>query len=133
MLKMLLTASAFLLALPFAPVQADDDVKEAVFSALERQIIAEYYREHDRDRDEEGNGKGKNKGKSKSLPPGIAKNLERGKPLPPGIQKTRLPNELQQKLPPAPEGHERVVVDGKVLLIDIATGIIRDKLEEAID
>ncbi|MDX1443630.1 MAG: hypothetical protein R3270_07625, partial [Gammaproteobacteria bacterium] len=106
MLKTLLTASAFLLALPFAPAQADDDVKEAVFSAMERQIIAEYYRERrgNDDGKRKGNGSDKGKGKSKSLPPGIAKNLERGKPLPPGIQKTRLPNELQQKLPPAPEG-----------------------------
>ena len=136
MMKTLLTFAAALLVLPLAQAaQADDTVEEAVFSAMEKKIIAEYYRDQragdDADRGQgKGQGRGEGKGKSKSLPPGIAKNLERGKPLPPGIRKTRLPDELQQKLPAPPEGHERVVVDGRVLLVDIATGIIRDKLEE---
>ena len=105
------------------PLASAGDTAEIVFDAIQRQIIAEYYREH---RTEHPGGKGKRKG----LPPGIARNLERGKTLPPGIAKRPLPDALERRLPPPPEGHERVIVDGRVLLIDIATGLIRDKLED---
>lgn len=98
------------------------DPREIVFEALERQIIAEYSRQH-------GSGKPAGK-KAKGLPPGIAKNLERGKTLPAGIARKQLPAALQAKLPAAPAGHERVIVNGRVLLVDIATGVIRDKLDD---
>lgn len=98
------------------------DPREIVFEALERQIIAEYSRQH-------GSGKPAGK-KAKGLPPGIAKNLERGKTLPAGIARRQLPAALQAKLPAAPAGHERVIVNGRVLLVDIATGVIRDKLDD---
>jgi len=57
-------------------------------------------------------------------------NLQRGKPLPPGIAKQQLPDSLLRRLPPVPRGYERVVVDGKVLLIEIATQVIRDVLTD---
>ncbi|NJD30600.1 MAG: hypothetical protein FIB04_01775 [Gammaproteobacteria bacterium] len=72
------------------------------------------------------------KPKGKPLPPGIAKNLARGKPLPPGIARQQLPPDLVRQLPPVPSGYERVVVDGRVLLVDIATQIIHDVLMEAV-
>ena len=62
-----------------------------------------------------------------SLPPGIAKNLARGKPLPPGIAKRALPGGLQPRLPAYP-GHEVVIVDRDVILVDIATQVIVDIL-----
>jgi hypothetical protein len=62
-----------------------------------------------------------------SLPPGIAKNLGRGKPLPPGIAKRALPSGLQTKLPSYP-GHEVIIVDRDVILVDIATQMIVDIL-----
>lgn len=73
------------------------------------------------------------KGKqSKALPPGIARNLQRGKPLPPGIAKQALPSRLVQLLPPAPRGYERIVVAGKILLVEVATQVIHDVLEDVI-
>ena len=72
-----------------------------------------------------------NKG-TKTLPPGIAKNLQRGKPLPPGIAKRALPGDLRVQLPDVPDGFERVVVGGKILLVEIATQLIHDVLEDII-
>jgi hypothetical protein len=62
-----------------------------------------------------------------SLPPGIAKNLARGKPLPPGIAKRVLPGGLATRLPSYP-GHEVIIVDRDVILVDIATQVIVDIL-----
>ncbi|MFT3725732.1 MAG: anti-virulence regulator CigR family protein [Hyphomonadaceae bacterium] len=62
-----------------------------------------------------------------SLPPGIAKNLARGKALPPGIAKRALPGGLASQLPSYP-GHEIVVVDRDVFLVNVATQIIVDIL-----
>lgn len=62
-----------------------------------------------------------------SLPPGIAKNLARGKPLPPGIAKRGMPAGLAGKLPSYP-GHEVIIVDRDVILVNAATQIIVDIL-----
>lgn len=108
---------------------------------VERQIILRYYQQladeqyggHSH-RAEHGHGHGHHvaHGHNGRLPPGIARNLERGKPLPPGIAAHRLPDSLQTRLPPPPKGYQRVVLDGRVLLIDIATRVIRDKLEDVL-
>ena len=98
-----------------------------VFTQDEITIIRDYYAEHPVGQP----GKG-GKQKSKPLPPGIAKNLARGKPLPPGIAKQQLPTDLLRELPPVPQGYDRVVVDGQVLLVDIATQVIADVIEGAI-
>jgi hypothetical protein len=98
---------------------------EVVFSHDESTTIRAYFQSHDY---QSAQGK-KNKG-NKALPPGIAKNLERGKPLPPGIAKRSLPADLLAGLPRAPRGYERVIVDGKVLLIEVATQIIHDVLTD---
>jgi hypothetical protein len=68
----------------------------------------------------------------KGLPPGIARNLARGKPLPPGIAKQHLPGELTRALPPVRSGYERVVIDGKVLLVEVATQVVRDVLYDIV-
>ena len=52
--------------------------------------------------------------------------------LPPGIAKQQLPADLARRLPPVPSGYERVVVDGRVLLVEIATQVIHDVLEDLI-
>ncbi len=98
------------------------------FSAGEITIIQDWYRDY-------GNltaAHGKGEKKSKGLPPGIAKNLARGKTLPPGIAKQNLPENLRSALPTPPAGYERIIVDGKVLLVDIATQVIHDMLEDVI-
>ncbi|MEJ2516028.1 MAG: anti-virulence regulator CigR family protein [Gammaproteobacteria bacterium] len=97
---------------------------EVIFSDEEIRVIREYYEE--RGDVERGRGRGK------GLPPGIAKNLARGKPLPPGIAKQALPGDLQRRLPDPRAGHERIIIDGRVLLVEIATGIVRDILTEKI-
>ena len=97
-----------------------------VFSDNEISIISAWYREHD---SSTKRGRGK---KQKGLPPGIARNLARGKALPPGIAKNYLPDTLRHALPEPPHGHERIIVDGKILLVEIATGIIHDILMDVI-
>jgi Ni/Co efflux regulator RcnB len=98
-----------------------------VFTDNEISVIRAYYRDNTANYSNKGNGKGK-----QSLPPGIAKNLQRGKSLPPGIAKQVLPISLIDLLPPPPRGYERFAIDGKVLLIEIATQVIHDVLEDLI-
>jgi hypothetical protein len=98
---------------------------QVVFSDGEASIIRAYYRDHSAPQ------KSKKKGKQ-GLPPGIAKNLQRGKPLPPGIAKRALPSGLIDLLPPPRRGFERVVLSGKVLLVEVATQVIHDVLEDVI-
>jgi Ni/Co efflux regulator RcnB len=99
-----------------------------VFSKDEIAIIYNYYAQG---HDDPGHAQHKQQ-KGKPLPPGIAKNLARGKPLPPGIAMQRLPDELVRALPPPHPGYERVVVDGRVLLVEIATQVIHDVLMDAV-
>jgi hypothetical protein len=58
------------------------------------------------------------------------KNLQRGKPLPPGIAKRALPYELRSRLSRPPAGHDRFVVAGKILLVELGTQIVRDILTD---
>lgn len=108
------------------PVQADGSVS-VVFSDSEARIIASWYREHGSEVGSRGHGK-----KPGGLPPGIAKNLARGKALPPGIAKQYLPGDLAAELPRPPVGYERIIVDGKILLVEIATRVIHDILTDAV-
>ena len=125
MFKTLLIAVTFSVFLS-TPSAAVDVGISVVFSEREMTIVHEYYRDHG-----VSTKRGKGKG-SKSLPPGIAKNLRRGKPLPPGIAKQGLPTGLIELLPRAPKGFERIEVAGKVLLVEIATQIIHDVLEDIV-
>ena len=102
-----------------------------VFTDDEIQIIGAWYSDHGSS-SHQGNGNGNGKGKHKGLPPGIEKNLARGKPLPPGIAKRYLPDGLIKALPAPPKGYERIIVDGKVLLVEIATQVIHDVLMDVV-
>jgi len=117
-------AAAILLVIS-VPSSAGEVGVQVVFSDGEASTIRAYYRDHSTAR--HGNKKGK-----KRLPPGIAKNLQRGKPLPPGIAKQVLPDSLVDLLPPPPHGFERVRLAGKILLVEIATQVIHDVLEDVI-
>jgi hypothetical protein len=108
-----------------ATATAGDASVQVVFTDGEIAIISAYYKDGD------ASHKGKRK-VNKGLPPGIVKNLQRGKPLPPGIAKQALPSRLIELLPPPPRGFERVVLSGKVLLVEIATQVIHDVLEDVI-
>jgi Ni/Co efflux regulator RcnB len=102
---------------------------DVTFSDGEASIIRAYYRDHTASQNGKNNGKSKG---GKALPPGIAKNLQRGKSLPPGIAKQALPSGLISRLPPPPKGYERIELSGKVLLIEIATQVIHDVLEDIV-
>jgi Ni/Co efflux regulator RcnB len=108
------------------PAMADGGIS-VEFSDEEVRIIGAWYEEHD-----SGAGRGGGKNRQKGLPPGIAKNLARGKPLPPGIAKQQLPDGLVHALPAPPRGYERIIVDGKVLLVDVATQVIHDILTDIV-
>jgi len=117
-----IAAAMLLLAVPSDAGEIGIDV---VFTDREASIIRAYYQDHSEPRN------GKNKGR-KGLPPGIEKNLERGKRLPPGIAKQVLPSGLRNQLPPPPSGFERIEISGKVLLVEVATQVIHDVLEEIV-
>lgn len=70
--------------------------------------------------------------KRKTLPPGLARHLQRHGTLPPGLQKRTLPEGLEARLPRLPHGQERVIVDNDVVLIEEATGLILDIIEDVI-
>ena len=126
--------SVLLLSFTTTSASAADVGISVEFSDNEISVISAYYRDHSVTYSKNGNGEkgnGNNKGQ-KSLPPGIAKNLQRGKSLPPGIAKQVLPADLVKLLPAPPRGFERIEIDGKVLLVEIATQVIHDVLEDLI-
>ena len=128
MMRRFVTLSAVLLAgwTVNTAVYAADVGGTVSFSDGELQAIHAFYRESQPRR---GGGMG---GGRQGLPPGIAKNLERGKALPPGLQTASLPVSLEENLPPAPDGYERIVVDAKILLVETATRLIADVIAGAI-
>ena len=125
------TAAAVLMINLAGSAMAGEAGISVVFTDHETSVIRAYYRDSSATHSSKGNGNGKGKPR-KSLPPGIAKNLERGKGLPPGIAKQVLPTGLIDRLPKPPKGFERLAVDGKVLLVEIATQVIHDVLEDVI-
>lgn len=128
MKRTIIATALVLFGLPGLASQASAEVGvSVVFSDDEIRIIGAWYSEHGSGA-HHGNGKHKHKG----LPPGIAKNLGRGKPLPPGIAKQYLPDGLVKALPAPPKGYERIIVDGKVLLVEIATQVIHDVLMDVV-
>ena len=116
------TIAVSLLPLRASATEVSVDIR---FSTNETAIIRAYYDRHRSDASDR-------KGRGRTLPPGIAKNLARGKPLPPGIAKSNLPADLATRLPPVREGYERVVIDGRILLVEIATRMIHDVIEDTI-
>ena len=100
---------------------------EVTFDDTEIETIRAYYRDHGSN---DGHGNKHGKAKNKYLPSGIAKNMQRGKPLPPGLAKRYLPNDLIIELPPLPSGYERIIVVGKILIVEISTQIIHDVLSD---
>jgi len=108
-----------------SPATAGELRVDVHFSSHETAIIREYFQEGH-------SNKSHGKKSAKSLPPGIEKNLRRGKSLPPGIAKQALPVDLSGRLPPPAIGYERIVVSGKILLVEVATQVIHDILTDAI-
>ena len=126
---------------------------DQIFSEIERAVIERYYRRvvgsgeatghagggGDAKASGKGRGKHKSKGKGrKGLPPGLAKRdslppgLARKQQLPPGLRKEPLPADLERQLPPVQPGLERVLVEGRAVLIERATNRVLDVLEDVI-
>ena len=114
---------------PTPVVVAAGSAAAVSFGAEHAALIRAYYAEESSG---SGSGRGRGRGRSGGLPPGIAKNLQRGKPLPPGIAKQYLPPDLLVRLPPLSAGLEYVVIAGKLLLVEIATQVVRDVLIDAL-
>ena len=154
-IAMVLVAACMTYAgLAAAPAQAQrsssgptgDEVLDIVFSTVEQRIIEDYFGV--RVRDEDGRragrhgpkhkGKGRGRGRGGGLPPGLAKRkslppgLAKRKSLPPGLAKRDLPSGLDGRLGPPSHGTERIIVDRNVLLVETATGIVLDILEDVI-
>jgi Ni/Co efflux regulator RcnB len=121
---------AMLVAMLATSVTSAADLS-VVFSKDEIAIIHSYYSQSHDDAGQGKHDKHQHQ-QGKPLPPGIAKNLARGKPMPPGIAKQQLPEALVRALPPVRPGYERVVVDGRVLLVEVATQVIHDVLMDAV-
>lgn len=113
-----------------------DKTVEAIFTALEKRLIREYFGERyhggdDRKADRKGK---KNKGmppglaKKKDLPSGLERQLQRNGRLPPGLEKRRLPDDLESRLPRRDRRYERVIIDNDVVLIETATNVVLDIL-----
>jgi hypothetical protein len=126
-MKYLAATLTLLLVGALAPAAWAEVGVSVEFTGDEIRVIRAWYRD-----DDGQSGSGRGNGKSKGLPPGIAKNLERGKPLPPGIAKQQLPVGLVSALPAPPKGFERIIVDEKVLLVEIATQVIHDILVDVV-
>ena len=117
--SVLVAAAAFVLT----SAACADEISVS-FSRAEVEIIARYYHYAPLPPESRHGGK--------PLPRGIAKQLARGKPLPPGLAKQPLPRDLAVLLPPPPAGHERIVVAGKVLLVEMTTQVVRDVLTDVL-
>lgn len=128
MVKQTICTLAVTLVLALAATADADEIGVQVrFSGAEIAAIRAYYRHEGSLYRDAGNGKG-----HRALPPGIEKNLARGKPLPPGIAKQVLPADLIKVLPAVPRGYERIIVGSKILLVEVATQVIHDILEDIV-
>ena len=91
-----------------------------------------------KDKADKGKGKGKSKGlppglaKRDTLPPGLQRQLEKNGRLPAGLAKRDLPSDLSAKLPKRDNSQEVTVVEDDVVLVDKATGVILDVLNDVV-
>lgn len=123
-------AAALTIALPgcaYRPAGATErertragPLADAVFTALERQIIRDYYRRN----------LPPGLARRDTLPPGLQRQLVRNGRLPPGLEMRALPPDLLARLPSRDRRYERVIVGNDVLLILVATGIILDIIHD---
>ena len=119
---------------------------DGLFTESERQLITEYFhKEHRQDDDADNNQRHKKQKKGKKhkglppglarkeqLPPGLQKQLERNGTLPPGLAKRDLPADLESQLRPVDGSLERVIADSHVMLVEKATGIIKDIIKDIV-
>jgi hypothetical protein len=64
-------------------------------------------------------------------PPANREKLQAGQSLPKGVAGRILPRDLDRSLPPPPAGHERVIVDSDVLMVELGSRRVIDVIPEA--
>ena len=99
----------------------DDDQGRHYYSEHDRDQMRGWYRDHD-DRLPRGLAK------RDELPPGLEKQLRVRGTLPPGLREKMMPcpEELEQRLPPAPQGYQHFVIGGHVALVNPSTYLVLD-------
>jgi len=120
LVAVLLAALSPMLALADAPPPGRT-VINAVFSDQERDTIRRYFQQHPDQLQTPG-------AKSGGADP--TKVIVLGAQLPQGVlqQARPLPQELERTLPPAPRGYARVILFGKVLLVDVGAQVVHDEI-----
>lgn len=118
-----------------------EEVLAGVISEIERRIIGRYYRgdrygdyeEAHRKTKKKKAGKGMPQGLAKraQLPPGLEMQLDERGALPPGLARRDLPRDLLGALPRR-IGEHYLIVDDDVLLVERATGVVLDVLENIV-
>ncbi|HXM24287.1 MAG TPA: hypothetical protein VN948_23735 [Terriglobales bacterium] len=99
----------------------DDDQGRHYYSEHDRDQMRGWYRDHD-DRLPPGLAK------RDELPPGLEKQLRVRATLPTGLRMKMMPcpEELEQRLPPAPQGYQHFVIGGHVALVNPSTYLVLD-------
>lgn len=97
----------------------DDSHAHVAFSSHDREVIRGWY-------DERENGLPPGLAKRDQLPPGLEKQLRERDTLPPGLQKKiqPVPDDLEGRLPPPPEGCRHVIIGGHIVLMNARTNYV---------
>jgi hypothetical protein len=139
-LVLIITCLAFP-SLALADKNLNKDLVHIAFTVAERQVIERYFSDHngsfhDNHANKHTKKHDKSHKKQKGLPPGLAKRQElppglaKRQHLPPGLAKKALPHDLVDQLPSLRDGLERAVIAGSIVLIETATGIVLDIIED---
>ena len=97
----------------------DKDDERVDFRQDDRDSMNEWYREHQ-------HGLPPGLAKRDQLPPGLEKQLQERGTLPPGLQKRiqPVPEDLEVRLAPPPEGCRHVIIGGHIVLLNVRTNYV---------
>ncbi len=98
-----------------------------IISATERVLIGDYVQKAKTSH----NGLPPGLAKRDRLPPGLQKQIQRNGSLPPGLAKRGLPGDLRGQLPHR-RGQDYRVVGSDIVLIETATNVILDVMENVL-
>lgn len=89
------------------------------FKEHDRDSMNDWYREHQ-------HGLPPGLAKRDELPPGLEKQLQERGTLPPGLQKRiqPVPEDLEVRLAPPPEGCRHVIIGGHIVLLNVRTNYV---------
>lgn len=114
----------------FASVTAHDGGSHVsvAFSDADRQAIRAYFASAASPR--HGKHGHDPHGDFEALPPGLQKQVRKNGTLPPGLARQRLPDELERRLTPLPDGYLRVRVGADIVLMDARTQVVLDLIRD---